>query len=50
MNLSITWTEDRLFTVKLNDQPIPISIQKKPKYIYLMSNQSIELKNFKLIQ
>jgi hypothetical protein len=50
MNLSITWTEDRLFTVKLNDQPLPISIQKKSKYIYLMSNQSIELKNFKLIQ
>ncbi len=50
INLSIIWTEDRLFTIKLNDQPIPISIQKKPKYIYLISNQPIELKNFELIQ
>lgn len=46
IHFHITWTKENIITIKLNNESITIKAKKKPKYIYIKSNESIQIKKF----
>lgn len=50
IHFSVTWAEDNHFTIKINNEEIPVKTLRKPKYIYILSNQSIQLNKFTITE